>query len=64
MLGIQNILQYHQLLTYSLWYLLKLIALMQVIQAIALTYAVTVQLINMLTDIVLYQLNPRLRMQK
>ncbi|MAK90985.1 MAG: ABC transporter permease [Oceanospirillaceae bacterium] len=37
---------------------------MQVIQAIALTYAVTVQLINMLTDIVLYQLNPRLRMQK
>jgi len=37
---------------------------MQVIQAIALTYAVTVQVINMITDLVLFQLNPRLRMQK
>lgn len=33
----------------------------QVIQAIALAYAVTVQLVNLATDFVLYQLNPRLR---
>lgn len=37
---------------------------MQVIQAIALSYAITVQVINMITDLVLYRLNPRLRMQK
>lgn len=36
---------------------------MQVIQALALTYAVTVQLVNMATDAVLYKLNPRLRIQ-
>ncbi len=34
---------------------------MQVIQALALTYAVTVQLVNMATDFALYKLNPRLR---
>jgi len=36
---------------------------MQVIQALALTYAFTVQLINLFTDLALYKLNPRLRIQ-
>lgn len=34
---------------------------LQVIQALALTYAVTVQCVNVLTEIALYRLNPRLR---
>ncbi|WP_165855651.1 ABC transporter permease [Marinobacter sp. JSM 1782161] len=34
---------------------------LQVIQALALTYAVTVQFVNVMTEIALYRLNPRLR---
>ncbi len=36
---------------------------LQTIQALALTYAVTVQVVNMLTEFALHQLNPRLRSQ-